>query len=484
MRLLAAVTLSVVAAPVLAQAPVDHRIERVLQGLRPPVAIKGRPAMRWTVAERMTVHRVPGASIAIIDDGRVVWAGSFGIKEAGTTDSVTPATLFQAQSISKAVTATATLVLADAGQLSLEESPNTYLRSWKLPDNELQTRERVTLRRILSHSAGLTVGGFGGYRSGDPIPTLLQILNGEPPAANPPVRVDVIPGSTSRYSGGGMVVMQQLLIDVTGESFPVLMKRLVLEPLGMRRSTYEQPLPERRQREAASGHDGDGRVVGGRWPIVPEMAAGGLWTTPTELAGWALGITRAWSGRPGQILSQKMASDMLTVQKAPFGLGVYLQGSGDTLQFFHAGAIWGFRAQVVMFPALGKGAVVMTNGDRGDALIGEVMMSIAAEFHWPARTQSEREVVHLSPTQLDGVAGTYTLPPAPSGSRVTYEVAREGEQLFGELKGLGSYPRAEIYAAGADSFFTIGGLSVVFTRDSAGRAVKMKFGQIEGVREQ
>ncbi len=433
------------------------------------------------MAGRMAVHHVPGASIAVIDGGRVVWARGFGVKEAGTADSVTTATLFQAQSISKPVAATATLVLADAGQLSLDEDVNTYLKSWRVPENSLQAQERVTLRRILSHSAGFTVGGFDGYRLGDSIPSLLQVLNGEAPANSPPIRVDAIPGSISRYSGGGVLVMQQLLMDVTREPFPSLMKRLVLAPIGMTLSTYEQPLPEPRRKEAASGHDGDGVVVRGKWPIQPEIAAGGLWTTPTELANWAVEISDASGGRSSKLLSKRMATEMLTVQKPPFGLGLYLQGTDQAFSFSHAGSIWGFRALLVMFPGVGKGAVVMTNGDRGDALIGEVIMSIAAEYGWPARTQSEREAVSLTSGQLDGLVGTYTLPPAPSGAPVSYEVSRDGGQLFAELKGLGSYPKTEIYAASADSFFNAGGLSIVFTRDSSGRALQVKMGQIGGV---
>jgi CubicO group peptidase (beta-lactamase class C family) len=356
---------------------------------------------------------------------------------------VTTSTLFEAQSISKAIAATATLVLADSGKLSLDADVNTYLKSWKLPDNQLQLQEKVTLRRILSHSAGLNVGSFDGYRSGEPIPALLQILNGEKPANNVPIRVEAVPGSDSRYSGGGGEVEQQLLEDVTGEPFPLLMKRLVLEPNGMTLSTYEQPLSEARRKDAASGHDGEGAVVSGKWPIQPELAAGGRWTTPTELARWALEITQAWSGHSGGLISTKMAKQMLTVQKEPFGLGVELQGKGRALNFFHGGSIWGFRALLVMFPAIGKGAVVMANADRADALIDELMMSIAAEYQCPAHTQSERAVVTLTPMQLAGLVGTFSLPPAPSGTPVYFEVSRQGGQLLGELKGLGSYPKVE-----------------------------------------
>jgi CubicO group peptidase (beta-lactamase class C family) len=461
----------------------ELRIERVLTGLRPPIAIKGQPPVRWTLAERMADSHVPGLSIAVIDDGKIAWARGFGVREAGASEPVTTSTLFEAQSISKAVAATATLVLVNSGRLSLDESPNAYLKSWKLPYNEYQAHEKVTLRRILSHSSGLNVGGFTGYRTGEAIPTLLQILNGEKPANNPPIRVDFTPGSMSRYSGGGAEVMQQLLMDVTGRPFPELMKRLVIEPAGMTLSTYEQPLPEARWSEAATGHDGMGVIIKGKWPIHPEMAAGGLWTTPTDLANWALEITKDWTGNGSKLFSKPIATEMLTVQKAPYGLGVELAGTAQSLEFSHGGSNSGFRAFVVMFPTVGKGAVIMANGDRADFIIGSLITSIASEYHWPARMQTEREVVSLSNAQLDALVGVYSLPPGPSGAPVTYEVTREGNRLFTELKGLGSYPRGEIFPASATSFFSLVGLDLNFTLDSSGRATTLKMGEIMGIRK-
>ena len=462
----------------------DVRIERVLSGLRPPIAIKGQPPVRWTLAEEMAQSHVPGISIAVIDNGQIDWARGFGVKEAGTTDPVTTSTLFEAQSISKAVTATATLVLVNSGRLSLDESPNVYLKSWKLPYNEYQAQEKVTLRRVLSHSSGLNVGSFAGYRAGEPLPSLLQILNGEKPANNPAIRVDFTPGSKFRYSGGGAEVIQQLLMDITGQPFPELMKRLVLAPVGMTLSTYEQPLPEVRSAEAASGHDGEGAVVKGKWPIQPEMAAGGLWTTPTDLAKWALEITRAWKGDQNELFSKRIATEMLTVQKASYGLGVEVQGSGPSLEFSHGGSNAGFRALVVMFPAVGKGAVIMANGDRADWVIGNLIRSIASEYHWPALVQTEREVVPLSTAQLDALVGVYSLPPGPSGEPVTYEMKRTGNRLFAELKGLGSYPKYELFPSSATSFFSASGLNVDFTLDASGRATSLKMGEIPGIRKQ
>jgi CubicO group peptidase (beta-lactamase class C family) len=460
----------------------DPRIERVLSGLRPAIAIKGQSPERWTLAEEMAQSHVPGISIALIDNDEIAWARGFGIKEAGRSDPVTTSTLFEAQSISKAVTATATLVLVNSGRLSLEESPNAYLKSWKIPYNDYQAHEKVTLRRILSHSSGLTVGGFAGYRAGEPLPSLVQILDGVKPANNPPVRVDFIPGSKSRYSGGGAEVMQQLLMDVTDQPFPELMKRLVLNPVGMTLSTYDQPLPQARWPEAATGHDGEGAAVKGKWHIQPEMAAGGLWTTPTDLAKWALAITSAWQGEQSKLFSKRIASEMLTVQKAPYGLGVEIQSAGASLEFSHAGSNFGFRALLVMFPAAGKGAVIMANADRADWVIGNLIRSMASEYHWPALTQTEREVVSLSTAQLDALVGIYSLPPGPSGEAVTYEITRTGNQLFAELKGLGSYPKYELFPASATSFFSTSGLNVDFTID-AGRATGLKMGEIPGLRK-
>lgn len=458
----------------------DGRVERVVRGLRPGVAVQGRPPVRWTLGERMTALHVPGVSIAVIDSARIAWARGFGVKEAGAADSITVTTLFEAQSISKPVAVTAMLRLVDAGQLSLDRDVNEYVRSWKVPESRFTANLPVTLRGIASHSAGLTVGGFPGYVLGDSLPTLLQILNGEQPANNPPIRVDTFPGAVERYSGGGMMVMEQVLIDITNESFPVLMRRLVLDPTGMSRSTYEQPLPASRRREAASGHDLEGAVIPGKWPVQPEQAAAGLWTTPTDLARWTLRVAAAWNGTSSEFLSRRAAVEMLTRQKESAGLGVFLEGDAATLRFGHSGSNRGFRAEFVMFPAEGKGAVVMTNADQGGELISELFQSIGAEYHWPGWRQMERTAVMLAPSVLDGLVGTYSAP-GPAGAPIVIEVMREGGQLFFQVRPF--IPKLELFAASRDSFFTIRGSEVTFTRDSLGRARTVNLGgQVEGRR--
>ena len=389
--------------------PDSVHIARAIASLRPQVEIEGRPDQRWSLSERMAHYKVPGLSVAIISGGKIVWAGGFGVKEAGTADSVTASTLFQAASISKPVAATGMLRLVSEGKVALDTNVNQYLKSWQVPDNKFTATEKVTLRRIASHSAGLTVHGFPGYEAGTPVPTVVQVLNGSKPANTAPVRVDTTPGAIWRYAGGGTTVEQLLMTDVTGETFPALMKRLVLDPAGMTSSTYEQPLPEARWPEAARGYRGDGTMVKGQWHTYPEMAAAGLWTTPTDLAKWALAIAAAHKGGDTTLLPRAIAEQMLTVQKGSFGIGPSLDGSGRAFRFGHGGANEGYRANLLYYPEAGVGIAVMTNSDRGDDLVSELEYAIAAEYDWPDFAPRKIRAVVRDSASLAPFVGTYTL---------------------------------------------------------------------------
>jgi CubicO group peptidase (beta-lactamase class C family) len=364
------------------RAAVDQRIARIESHLVPGVVVKDRPAQTITIAERIRFYDTPGVSVAVINGGVIEWVRGYGVMEAGGTQPVTPRTRFQAASISKPVAAMAALRLVQEGRLALDEDVNSKLTSWKVPENEFTKQEKVTLRRLLSHSAGLTVHGFPGYAANAPLPALAQILDGVTPANTAAVRVDVLPGSLWRYSGGGYTVMQQLLLDVTGRPFPQFMKATVLQPLAMDDSTYEQPLPDALRAQAASGHRADGKVIEGRHHTYPEMAAAGLWTTPTDLARFAIALQQAIAGTSTTVLAQATAKEMLTLQKGSYGLGLSLQGSGRAARFGHGGSNEGFRCEMVAYVETGQGAVVMTNGDRGARLGQEILRAIAREYGW------------------------------------------------------------------------------------------------------
>lgn len=209
-----------------AQSDENARIVRIENGLLPPVAIKGEPLHTRKMADEMARLKVPGVSVAFYDHEKIVWTRGYGYADVAAKKRVTPETIFQAGSISKPVAALAALRLVQDGKLNLDENVNAKLRKWKVPENQFTKEQKVTLRRILSHSAGLTVHGFAGYAAGEPVPTMVQILNGEKPANSDPIRVDVVPGTIWRYSGGGYVVMQLLMTEQTGEQFPYFWKVL------------------------------------------------------------------------------------------------------------------------------------------------------------------------------------------------------------------------------------------------------------------
>lgn len=344
------------------------------------IALAGEAPLRLTLQQLMTALGVPGVSVAIVDDFKVVSARGYGVSAAGTKTAVTPNTLFQAASISKPVTATATLALVEKGTLSLETDVNAALTSWKVPQNEFTKGHPVTLRQLISHIAGTTVHGFAGYEVNTPVPTVIQILDGEKPANSLPVRVEFQPGSQERYSGGGITIEQLLLTDVTGEAFPALLQRLVLGPSGMSQSTFEQPLSNKREKQAAIGTRANGKQVEGRWHVYPELAAAGLWTTPTDLAKFAIEIARARQGS-SKVLSQAMTEKMLTPWDEGGACTFHLDKQNPA-QFSHNGANAGFQGMLTMNWKTGQGLVVLTNSDLGMRVNELLLRSVARTWGW------------------------------------------------------------------------------------------------------
>jgi CubicO group peptidase (beta-lactamase class C family) len=405
---------------------VNARVARIEQGLLPAARVHGRTYTPATIAERMRAHGVPAVSVAVINDGRIEWAKAYGFADVEARRPATTATLFQAASISKPVAAMGALRLVQEGRLALDEDVNVRLRSWKVPANELTARRPVTLRLIMTHSAGLTVHGFPGYATGAPVPTVGQLLSGEKPANTAAVRVDIEPGSRWRYSGGGTTVMQLLMTDVTGEPFLSLMRRLVLDPIGMTASTYEQPLPASRAADAATGYRSADRAVTGRYHMYPEMAAAGLWTTPTDLARLVVEVQRSLAGASNKVLSREMTVAMLTRGVGSHGLGPGIDGAGDSLRFGHGGANAGFRAVFTGFATRGQGAVVMTNSDAGMAVVGEIMQAIAREYGWPGAAPRMVTPLAMSAESMREYAGRYTL----AGTRLELSIAAEDGRLM------------------------------------------------------
>jgi CubicO group peptidase (beta-lactamase class C family) len=334
------------------------------------------------IKAQMRERHIPGVALAVIQESRIIREQSYGLADEEKKMPVTSSTLFQAASVSKPVAAVGALHLVEYGELSLDENVNSKLRRWKIPENRFTKNHPVTLRLILSHSSGLTVHGFSGYPVGAPIPSLVQILDGRPPANSAPIRVHQIPGSRWSYSGGGFVVMQQLMIDVTGRSFADYMDETVLKPLGMSSSTFRQSLPETWEHRAATGHtDASRRPVDGRWRVHPELAAAGLWTTAGDLAQFLIGVQHSLAGTSNPVISQSMTRQMLTKQNGDSGLGFML--GGTPVRFGHNGDNVGFNAVTIAFET-GEGAVILMNANTDIEVLKNILVeAIGEQYHWP-----------------------------------------------------------------------------------------------------
>ncbi len=360
----------------------EERIRRVENGL----------VLGETITDRMEANNVPGMSIAVIYDFKIDWSKGYGVLELGGSQAVTSDTLFQAGSVAKPVTAVGALHYAELGLLSLDENVNDMLVSWHIPENEFTAQADVTLRRLLSHTGGVNQGLNRGYAPDEEVPTMLQALEGEPPANSIPVRVDRVPGSQEYYSNGGYLIVAQLLQDVLGKPFSEVMEEAVFAPIGMTSSTFEQTLPAGLEARAAVPHGWDVDAWRERPGLVEEVYThdpgySGLWTTAPDLAQFAIEVMRAHAGQSDLVLSQKMVNVMLTPVtegiplQEPFdadqALGFSLIHLGEETYMIHFGGSFpGYISVLVAQPEQGFGVVIMTNSWSGDELIWEILYSV------------------------------------------------------------------------------------------------------------
>lgn len=447
------------------QASVRAHIEKITSCMPPPVIVKGEPPTCTPLTQRMAELHVPGLSIAVIHNGAIEWARGFGVTKIDGTP-VTETSLFQAGSISKPLAAMAALHQVQLGKLSLDADVNTELVSWKVPDSPAENGKPVTLREILTHTAGFTVHGFPGYANGDPVPTLVQVLNGEKPANTPPIRIESEPGSKWNYSGGGYVVMQQMVLDTTKEPFPKLIHDTVLAPIGMTHSTYEQPLPASMQVSAATPYTASGPAVKGGAHTYPEMTAAGLWTTAPDLARYCIEVERSLQGKANHVLSQKLTQDMLTAGKGNWGLGLEIGGSSSDPYFSHGGVNEGFEGLFVAYEKHGDGAIVLTNAQGGSRIASEIMRSIANEYGWPDFHPAIRTQIKLPGVALQQYVGAYQMRP---GLYMT--ITTSGNQLMSRLGGQDALP---IFAEANDKFFPKAvDAEMEFVRESNGKITSL-----------
>ncbi len=422
-----------------ASEPTPQDFERSLLPDSPILGERG-----WSLQERMRYYHVPGAQVAVVRRGKLVWSRGYGLADPRTKRRVGSETLFDTGSISKAVTTLAVLRLVEQGKLTLDAPVNTYLRSWKLPESELTQKSPVTLRRLLSHTAGVSVSGFWGYREGEPQPTLVQILNGEPPATNGPIRVQTEPGTKWGYSGGGYVIVQQVIEDVTRKPFAEALEALVLRPLGMRHSSFVQGLPIGLRRDVAQPTSEASYFSGKR--LHPHAAAAGLYATATDLALCIEGICRSLRGEPGAFLQKSTAQLLIepvirdrepwdrgfvnrrnTQKDQALGfMGISRSGApGETVYSYHDGINAGFRSRMIFDPKTGEGVVILLNSDGDEELLLEMTRSVAATNGWKDFLPEPIRPQKLTAKELERYVGRYK-----RGDDNIVTIYREGDHLL------------------------------------------------------
>lgn len=398
------IALALAATPCAAETLSRQDVAAIEHGLVPRVIVAGQAPGPHELRQRMKQTATPGLSVALFRDGQVIWAQGYGMAGAGRPVDVH--TRFQAASISKSVTAFGVLLLVNDNHLDLDRDVNDYLKTWRFPDSPLTRSEKVTIRRLLSHVAGLNVGGFPGYEASARIPDAAGVLDGK--GNSPALKVEAVPGTQYSYSGGGYVVLQKLIEDQSGLPFAEYMRTRVLEPLQMDDSTFDS----RPQGDVSLAHDFRGKPYPGGWHVYPELGPAGLWSTPTDLAKFSQALQGAIDGAKGALLPQSLARQMIVPSGVAgggdeYGLGLELQGSGADARYGHGGSNAGFKSEWFFFPKRKLGLVVMTNAENGRVVRNELIRSMSNKYAlglFPPRMVTG---VKIEREKLSELAGNY-----------------------------------------------------------------------------
>lgn len=454
------------------------RIKAVENSLIPYVPVAGFPA--WKLAERMQYHKVPGASIAVIRNYAIDWTRSYGLADTTRNVPATDSTVYSAGSISKMVTAVIALQLVEEGKMQLDTPINHYLRSWKLADNDLTRAKPVTLRMLLSHTAGTSQSAYFGFTPDrNPLPTLVETLSGAPAAETRAVVVNSEPGKEFRYSGGGYMVVQLAITDLLQQDFAVIARKRVFGPLGMRHATFEQPLPPNAARLAAWGYSAAPWYKGMPY-VYPQQAAAGLHCTATDLALLLIEMQRCYAGT-GKLLSRATMQQMFTPQatistgayREEMGLGAFLlerEGNkADSGKYFeHQGANAGFIAYAMGSVEGGNGVVILMNtGDDFNGFGKELRRSVAQVYGWTNFLPEAVRPVKPAAGTLDAYTGRYRM-----GTDEVVYIRKEKEYLVENInEGQDIY----CFPIGRDSIvFTDFNVKGWFVRDSSGKVIGLQ----------
>jgi len=402
-------------------------IKKVETGLTTPVHIEGDST--WSIEDRMEHYGIPGASIAVIHNGKIAWTKGYGVTDKESKTPVTTQTLFQAAATSMPVTAYGALRLVEQNKLDLDENINSYLKSWKVPENEFTKEKKVTIKNLLNHSAGIHPRGTGSYSINEKIPTFLEILNGTSPALNDPIVVNKEPGESVRFAYASYVPIQQMMLEVEGKTFPEIMDELVLQPLEMNNSTFNQSLTAEQLTKIATGYLQGGSMVEGKREIYPAMASYGLWTTAEDYAKFITNVQQTLKEKPTKGLSKNLTELMgipygvgNSEWSFTLGLGFQLINRNDEIYLRHHGWNRGFYAEIEAHRDKGYGVVVFTNSTFPEFNF-EVKRSVALAYGWDNYVPVHQKM-EIEQSSVDEIIGRY------QSDNVIVKIYQDGNQLF------------------------------------------------------
>lgn len=382
------------------------RIEQVENSLGPLVKTEGQAL--FNLEAQMQKYNVSGLSIAVINNNKVEWAKGYGV--ANKEAKVSTETVFQAASMSKTVNAVALLKLAEQYNVDLDVDVNTLLASWKLPYNQSISSQPITLRQLLSHTAGLSTHGFDGYRDFKKLPTTIETLEATKPANSEKVQPAIAPNQEFKYSGGGITITQLILSDISNASYEQFVAEHVFQPLNMDESFYSIEL-DKYPKQIAHGHSKSGRPLKNNYNIYPESAAAGLWTTPTDLAKLLIDLQLSLTNQSGKVLSNRSSQEMITppLENETSALGIFTENQAGDMYLQNSGVTTGFRSKLHFGTSNGKGVVVMLNGTN-TVIIEQIIRSVAAVYNWSGYERLERSAdINTSNLNVKPYLGTYAM---------------------------------------------------------------------------
>ncbi len=428
---------------------VEEQIKQVENNLAGRVKIEGE---HWNISNRMTYYKFNGVSIAVIQNYKVIWARGYGWADVNEKRPVTENTLFQAASVSKSINSMGVLKLVQDKKVDLNTDINHYLTSWKFPYDSVSKGKKITTLNLLTHTGGITSSGPE-YVYKDSIPTLIQTLNGE---ASPSrfvystvvaARSVTEPNVKFQYSNNGIGITQLMVSDITKQSYEQYISETVFKPLGMMHSSYSSDLIKSQNQVLATGYL-NGTEIPGKHVIIPTIAAGGLWTTPTDLGKFITELQLSYLGKSNKVLSREMAARMLTAYvDSTTAPGVFLRQFNGVRYFEHSGSLPGFNSQYYASMEGGNGVVVMVNSGNSSAFIQEIINSVATVYNWKGFYQPIfKKAITLPDSILQKYVGVYTA----EEDRFTIITKKEdGYSLFAD----GAYDK--MYFTNETDFFNV-----------------------------